>query len=138
MKKKHIEGNCPSHSQGFTLFELLIAIVLASISILGLAYSQTKSLQYAYSSKQYTLASIQASNTVEQIWGKLCDLQDGDSLSGLKIEDGFTLTPTTFNHDMTLTISWNDSRIGNDGVINNNIEIPVVFPDISDSTTHCP
>ena len=134
MRKKHIRGNCPSRSQGFTLFELLIAIVLASLSILGLAYSQTKSLQYAYSSKQYTLASIQASNTVEQIWGSLQALQSGTkTLDNLPpVESGFTriFSPTSFNNEMTITISWNDSRIGDDGVINNSIEIPVIFPGI--------
>ncbi|WP_025566047.1 prepilin-type N-terminal cleavage/methylation domain-containing protein [Psychromonas sp. SP041] len=124
--------------QGFTLLELLIAVVIASISVLGLAYTQTKSLQYARSSSQYTRASIEATNTVEQIWGSLCEFQNGTkALNALTLADGFTrtFTPTSFDNEMTITIDWADNRLTD---VDNNVSVQVVFPNISADTTLCP
>ena len=124
--------------QGFTLLELLIAVVIASISVLGLAYTQTKSLQYARSSSQYTRASIEASNTVEQMWASLCDIQnDKISIDDLALAGGFTrtFTPTSFDNEMNITIDWADNRLTD---VDNNVSVQVVFPNISADTTLCP
>ena len=124
--------------QGFTLLELLIAVVIASISVLGLAYTQTKSLQYARSSSQYTRASIEASNTVEEIWDSLCEFQNGTkALNTLTLADSFTrtFTPTSFDNEMTITIDWADNRLTD---VDNNVSVQVVFPNISADTTLCP
>ncbi|MEG3754933.1 prepilin-type N-terminal cleavage/methylation domain-containing protein [Psychromonas arctica] len=117
---------------GFTLIELLIALLIAALSVLGLAYTQNKSLQYARSSSQYTLASIEASNTVEQIWNSLCELKDGSkSLGDLTLADGFTRTfdPTTFDITDTLKISidWGDQRLTD---VEDEVSVQAVFPDI--------
>lgn len=126
------------HNKGFTLLELLIAVVIASLSVLGLAYTQTQSLQYARSSSQYTSASIEASNTVEQIWDSLCEFQNGTkTLDTLALADSFTrtFTPTTFDNEMTITIDWADNRLTD---VDNNVSVQVVFPNISADTTLCP
>ena len=134
INRKHRQNK----QQGFTLLELLIAVVIASISVLGLAYTQTKSLQYARSSSQYTRASIEATNTVEQIWGSLCEFQNGTkALNALTLADGFTrtFTPTSFDNEMTITIDWADNRLTD---VDNNVSVQVVFPNISADTTLCP
>lgn len=118
-------------NKGFTLLELLVAIVIASLSVLGFAYTQTKSLQYAHSSQKHTLASIQASNTIEQIWDSICELQSGTKLlSELPaVDTGFTRTfsPTTFNNELTVTINWNDTRLSD---VSNSVSTQVIFPGI--------
>ena len=53
--------------KGFTLLEVMIAVVVAGIALLGLAAAQLKSLQYATNSFNYTVSLIQAQNTIEQI-----------------------------------------------------------------------
>ncbi|RBW44080.1 prepilin-type cleavage/methylation domain-containing protein [Psychromonas sp. B3M02] len=122
----------PNQLKGFTLIELLITVLIASLSVLGLAYTQNKSLQYARSSSQYTLASIEASNTVEQIWNSLCELKDGtESLDDLTLADGFTRSfdPNTFDITSTLaiTIDWGDQRLAD---VEDEITVQAVFPDI--------
>ena len=124
--------------QGFTLLELLIAVVIASVSVLGLAYTQTKSLQYARSSSQYTRASIEASNTVEQMWASLCEFQNGTkTLNTLTLADGFTraFDPTTFHNEMEITISWGDTRLTD---VDNAVTVKVIFPAINGDNTLCP
>ena len=134
-----LNGKHPQNKQqGFTLLELLIAVVIASISVLGLAYTQTKSLQYARSSSQYTRASIEASNTVEEIWASLCDIQnDKTSIDDLALADGFTRTfnPTTFDNEMEITIAWADTRLTD---VDNEVTVKVIFPAINGNNTLCP
>lgn len=64
-------------SDGFSLIEVLVAMLLASFGLLGLASAQMKALQYAGSSLSYTVATIQAHNAVERLWPQLCALQQG-------------------------------------------------------------
>lgn len=141
----------PAHlklQQGFTLLEIMVAFALASFAVLGLAVTQTKSLQYGYSSYQYTLASIQASNTIETIWDSLSDLQCGtDTLLNVTpdsdITSGFTRTfydangttvITSYADEMTIVISWTDDR---QDTGDNSAEMKVIFPKAfySDCTT---
>ena len=58
----------PQRLHGFSLVEVLIAILLVAIGLLGLAAAQVKTLQYASSSLQQTVASIQAQNVIERLW----------------------------------------------------------------------
>lgn len=116
--------------QGFTLLELLVALLIAALSVLGFAYTQTKSLQYGRSSSQYTQASIQASNTVEQMWGSLCDLKSGTkTLDSLLLDNGFTRTysPTTFSNEMTIVVTSDENRLTD---VSDTIQVKVTFPDI--------
>jgi type IV pilus assembly protein PilV len=69
-----------SQHHGFSLVEVLVAMLLVAIGLLGLAAAQIKTLQYASSSLQQTVASIQAQNVIERIWPQLCQLQQGTLL----------------------------------------------------------
>ena len=66
-----------SMTKGFTLIEVLIALLVSNIALLGLAAGQLKSLQYATNSFNYTVSLIQANNAAERIWADICMLQDG-------------------------------------------------------------
>jgi len=50
------------HMRGFTLIEVLAALVVFSISIIGLTHAGTESLKTAYALEQKTLAGIVADN----------------------------------------------------------------------------
>ncbi|RVU33370.1 prepilin-type cleavage/methylation domain-containing protein [Rheinheimera riviphila] len=93
--RTHIQTQiqCQGRSQGFSLIEALVAMLLASLGLLGLASAQIKALQYAGSSLSYTVATIQAHNAVERIWPQLCALQQG----GVLFDAAFinTLQPQT-------------------------------------------
>ncbi len=62
-------------AQGFSLIEVLIAMLLAALCLLGLVLTQVKALQYASSSLAYTVATVQVQNAVERAWPSLCALQ---------------------------------------------------------------
>lgn len=124
--------------KGFTLLELMVAFALASFAVLGLAVTQTKSLQYGYSSYQYTLASIQASNTIEEMWDDLSNLQCGITTVGSLSSPATGFTRTIINssgvslastdvidNKMTITISWTDGRQTDS---ENSVSVDVIFP----------
>jgi type IV pilus assembly protein PilV len=70
-----LNGSTPS--QGFTLMEVLVAMLIAAMALLGLAASQIRAIQYSQLSLQQTVASIETNNVLERIWPDLCALQGG-------------------------------------------------------------
>ena len=126
-------------NDGFTLIEVMVALVLSSIALLGLASAQLKSLQYATNSFDYTVSLIQANNTVEQFWVDLCALQQGnieyndDYKSTLSPElSQYTLTlPENFSNSFQIAVEWNDERV-TDG-LDNKIQLNVSFPQLPSS-----
>jgi len=129
-----------SHNKGFTLIEVLIALIVSSIALLGLASGQLKSLQYATNSFNYTVSLIQANNAIERMWGDICDLQNGDLafdqayISNLQPEfDSYTLdfegaSVDNFNNNFTIKVKWDDERM-TDG-LDSQIAINAAFPQL--------
>mgnify|MGYP000117485386 CR=1 FL=1 len=114
------------NNQGFSLVEVLIAIALSTIALLGLALGQLRSLQYANNSFDYTVSLIQANNAVERTWVNLCDLQnnttpyDAAFINNISpnnaeiIGYNMAVTPAPaagFNNNLNITVSWNDNRL---------------------------
>ncbi|MFN4262142.1 MAG: type IV pilus modification protein PilV [Thioalkalivibrionaceae bacterium] len=64
---------------GFTLIEVLIALLVVSIGLLALAGLQTKALTSAHSSYLRSVAAIQATDLVERAWADLCVLSGAGS-----------------------------------------------------------
>ncbi|MGL1958739.1 MAG: prepilin-type N-terminal cleavage/methylation domain-containing protein [Colwellia sp.] len=129
--------------QGFTLVEVLIALALSSVALLGLAAGQLKSLQYATNSFNYTLSLVQANNAIERTWANLCDLQDGTTAydgayyaAYLQPQiNAYTLTPTplpnaAFTNNLNISVSWFDARMAspNDSIIRINAQYPQICP----------
>ena len=134
-------------NSGFTLIEAMIAIAIASIALLGLAAGQMKSLQYAQNSFQYTVALIQANNTIERIWGDICVLQNNPAtftdayvnqapdnvilLYTLKPIDKYSQTfddvdIRAFDTSFTVNMAWTDERM-TDGLANT-VSLNAFFP----------
>ncbi|WP_421238763.1 type IV pilus modification PilV family protein [Aeromonas enteropelogenes] len=105
--------------QGFNLVEIMISMVLAVMVFLGLAKGQVVSLKQAHYSLQTTLATIAASNGVEQIWGTLCEVQrtperfsDADYLARFALQPGQRLLlPARYSDNLVVTIEWDDGRV---------------------------
>jgi len=138
-----------SQSKGFTLIEVLIALIVSSVALLGLASGQLKSLQYATNSFNYTVSLIQANNAIERMWVDICDLQRGDKafdqvyISSLDPEfDRYNLelegvAVNAFDNDFIIKVNWENDRIKNEdkimqGNINldNLIAINATFPQL--------
>ena len=67
-----------THTSGFTLIEILIALLVLSIGLLGLAAVQFQSLQNSQASYERSMATMQARDLVERLWAGICDLYDED------------------------------------------------------------
>lgn len=63
-----------SRLDGFTLIEVLIAVLVVSIGLLALAGLQMKAMTTAHSSYMRSVAAIQATDLVERAWADICVL----------------------------------------------------------------
>lgn len=57
--------------RGFTLIEALVALLVLSIGLLGVAAMQLKSLQGAHAAYQRSIASLAAQDAQERLWAQL-------------------------------------------------------------------
>lgn len=107
---------------GFTLIEVLVALLILSVGLLGLAGLQVRSLQYTHSSYQRTWVNIQALDMAERMWTHLADpLSEQEAWQRLNQASlpewqGAVTTVTQPNEpdSYVITISWSESRLGND------------------------
>lgn len=63
-----MDKHAPRTTQGFTLIESLVALVVLSIGLLGVAAMQLKALQSAHIGYQRSLVSLIATDGQERIW----------------------------------------------------------------------
>lgn len=122
--------------QGFSLLEVMIALLVATIGLLGLAAGQLKSLQYVTNSFHYSMSITQANNAIERIWPRLCELQqtnpnlyfDAEFRASLAPQTaGYSLTlPANFSNELMVTVSWQDKRL--DENLENKVAIVGTFP----------
>ncbi|MAX33348.1 MAG: type IV pilus modification protein PilV [Halomonadaceae bacterium] len=114
---------------GFTLVEALVALLVLSIGLLGVASMQLKALQSAHVGYQRSIASLAAQDAQEMLWAELADsgalscpdkTAVNDSAWGTKwgaylpgLDSDPVGTPT--NCEFPITISWNEERFGGGG-----------------------
>lgn len=131
MRRPHTKQN------GFSLIEVVIAMIISSIALLGLASGQLKSLQYANNSFHYTTSLIHANNVLERVWNDICQLQDGtrpynaNYIATLQPPAGYELdltgiSPGTFSREFKVTISWVDERMTDS--LDNSMAIDADYP----------
>ena len=130
---------------GFTLVEVLIALVISSIALLGLAAGQLKSLQYATNSFNYTVSLVQANNAVERTWANLCSIQTPNIAYDAAYYtanfqpqiSAYTLIPipdpragAAFTNNLDISVSWSDARMADPdlSIIRISAQFPVICP----------
>lgn len=130
-----------SQQQGFTLIEVMVALVISSVALLGLAAGELKSLQYATNSFNYTVSLVQANNAIERTWSNLCGLQNGATVYDSAYQAA-NLTPqintyvlttdpeigAAFATSLDVTVTWSDARMAddNDSVIRLKADYPQI------------
>ncbi|CAO1668206.1 Type IV pilus modification protein PilV [Halomonas sp. NYA30] len=67
--------------RGFSLIEALIALVVLSIGLIGVAAMQLKALQSATAGYQRSVVTLAAVDAQERLWAELAQLADGDDCS---------------------------------------------------------
>ena len=117
---------CPgawSRSRGLTLIEVMIAVVVLSIGLLGLAALKASSLKGTHSSYQRTVASVIAADAGERLWASLAT----GSIDAAEVEEQWLehwrggpenlitlpgLEGRIENSDQTytITVSWDEGR----------------------------
>lgn len=65
--------------RGFSLIEALIALVILSIGLIGVAAMQLKALQSANAGYQRSVASVAAVDAQERLWARLATLETGQT-----------------------------------------------------------
>ncbi len=132
---------------GFSLLEVMIALVVSNVALLGLVAGELKSLQYAQNSFQYTVSLIHVNNAVEHILNDVCKLKSNtqkfnnayaDSLS--PSDPNYTLSfdvadlvpaeaDDLLPESLTVYMSWVDNRM--DDYLNK-VAITANFPPVVD------
>lgn len=107
----------PGRCDGFSMIEVLVTMVIISVGLLGTAALQVKSMQYAYSSYQHTIATVQANDAVERLWANVCalpgetsDIQEAwkaDWKNDTRLPD-WSGEIKEVSGIYTITISWTD------------------------------
>jgi len=137
----------PNRSLGFTLIEILVALVILSIGLLGIAALQLRSLQNSHASFERSVATLQARDLVERMWAGICILHDanGNIVQNAQapIETAWRADhidtntfagqgwnavlapPAAANpHIWTITISWAGRNQGQEEVIEHHFRLP--------------
>ncbi len=117
---------------GFTLIEVLVALLVLSVGLLGLAGLQVRALQYTQASYQRTLVNIQALDMVERMWTNLADplveLAAWQQLNRGSLPEwqGMATAVAGQAGAYEITISWNERRLGNAGAVS--FSYPLMLP----------
>ncbi len=117
---------------GFTLIEALVALLVLSLGLLGVAALHIKSMQAAQVSYHRSIATLAAQDAGERLWKELaenppvCPTSDtGDTwsvewygewsqhLPGL-VHDGGTIAKNGCTY--TVTVEWQDDRFSGENV----------------------
>ena len=121
-------------ARGFALLEIMIAMLVGAVALLGLGTLQLKTLQSAYSSLDYTIATIHANNLIEGVWSNLCANRVSGAVYTSTVQSWRqTLPPsvsasvaTSYSDSAVYNLTWNDARQSD----NNSLSLQVTYPAI--------
>ena len=121
-------------ARGFALLEIMIAMLVGAVALLGLGTLQLKTLQSAYSSLDYTIATIHANNLIEGVWSNLCANRASGAVYTSTVQSWRqTLPPsvsasvaTSYSDSAVYNLTWNDARQSD----NNSLSLRVTYPAI--------
>ena len=114
---------------GFTLIEALVALLVLSIGLLGVAAMQLKALQGAHAAYQRSIASLAAQDAQERLWAKMAINSGTVCPTGSDVEDiqiawqgEWSIFLPGFSDQSTLTgnsaceyeanVVWDETRFG--------------------------
>ncbi len=130
-----------NRQQGFTLFEVLVAMLIAGIALLGLALLEVQIMKSSSSSFNYTLSSIRANSFIDRMWGDLCKVQKShghyqqlrNSWRQEMLNNGLNVTddaPSSALSTLSVNVklSWDDARFVSDDDANNQLVLFAEFP----------
>ena len=123
-----------SVAPGFALLEIMIAMLVGAVALLGLGTLQLKTLQAAYSSLDYTIATIHANNLVEGVWSNLCANQASGAVYTSTVQSWRQTLPqsisasvaSSYSNSAVYRLTWNDVRQSD----NNSLSLQVTYPAI--------
>jgi type IV pilus assembly protein PilV len=136
-------------NSGFSLIEVLVSMLIASIALLGLGAAQLKSLQLATNSLDYTVSLIQGQNAIERIWPNVCALQKGELFfdepdfqdylqpkMNLRYRYNIKL-PKDYSREMPITVQWFDERLVSQNSSQNTDENQITLHPSFGNMPHC-
>lgn len=99
--------------RGFTLIEVMIALVLFAVGLMAFAGLEVLALRNMSYSKDYGKANTYAQQKVEEMKGSAWDsvTSGSDTLEG-KFTRAWTVTTTGDVKTVTVTVSWVDPSYG--------------------------
>jgi len=106
-------------SRGFTLLEMMIAMTILSVALLGLGQMMLLSIRGNSFGNKVTEATTFAQDKMEELrtvdWNGLQDGNDTISgFQGIQYQRAWTVVPAGTMKTVNLAVSWND---GNDHLI---------------------
>ncbi|MEW5769538.1 MAG: type IV pilus modification protein PilV [Pseudomonadota bacterium] len=112
------------HQQGFTLLEILVAIVVLSLGLLGLAGLQAVSLRYNQTAYYRSIATQQAFDMADRIRANLAGVRAGNynNLSGtlstiVAVDPNCVTTTAGCSSSQLATTDYRQWRIINDALM---------------------
>ncbi|MCW4150601.1 prepilin-type N-terminal cleavage/methylation domain-containing protein [Halomonas sp. 18H] len=72
--------------RGFSLVEALIALLVLSLGLVGVAAMQLKALQSATQGYQRSVASVAAVDAQERLWGRLAMLEPSETCADINVD----------------------------------------------------
>ena len=125
MNKQNLRAlatNAKKSSEGFSMVEVLVSLLILSIGLLGLASLQASGLRYSGNSALRTQALILTQDMIERIranpTANVTDLTAWRAIIASQLPDGtgaITITidsPTAGISNAVVTISWNEREVG--------------------------
>lgn len=134
--------------QGFTLFEVLVSMFIATVALLGLLMLELTILRSSQSSFNYTLATIEAHTLADTVWMNLCNIENGASYSDIytdwsaKLSDPMSNYSTftgkvsqasetsLFELNDTIVVMWEEKKFLADSA-NDQAVLIVNYPDLT-------
>lgn len=133
---------------GFSLLEVVVSLLVASLALLGLAATQLRSLQFANNSFDYTVSLVKGQNAIERMWPQLCNLQHANPalfqdaafrqrlMPSEPLQFKYTLTlPEVYANEMQVTVNWVDQRVSAEQQILNQITLNANFVEMPSGCT---
>ncbi|MDP3775538.1 MAG: prepilin-type N-terminal cleavage/methylation domain-containing protein [Gemmatimonadales bacterium] len=98
------------NAKGFSLIELMVAMIILTVGVLGLAASARYVTQMTGSGGRYGASSVVASSRFEQLRAGGCAALAAGSATTGKYSESWAIAVSGLLRTVTLTISYNDGR----------------------------